>query len=598
MKQRNIRFIIGLMAMALLGVMAMQYYFIRESYRLKSQLFDQTVNEVLNAVRKKIEKRDAIMFLKHKASGHLTLQNLDSLVKQAQLPSKVIRSKKMRNFSKYMRVPGGKRDPSGHFRDSLVRLLYPQAVIIDNDFFETYLKDPGDIDKVHIVLKHKPVKGFNEHTQQQRELYVEDTDRKETVKAQDDSSRYLVEDPTLGLTIISLPSNKATNKASSLQQDKEQIRKVHRYIDSLKTVKRKIAVFEDLAKELSSVPLRSRIDNKIVDSLIRSELLSQGIDLSYTYQLDVVSLGAKGDLGQEKQLVDRSVYSVILFPGELVKESCLLTLNFSDKTVFLMRGTKMMLISSAALLLVMLSCFAYTVVVILRQKKFSQMKTDFINNMTHEFKTPVSTIMIASEALKDDRVLQDKDRVARLVNMIYDENVRLGSHIERVLNIAKMEGGGIVLQEREVEINQLLSGVLESMSLQFQKNGAKVHRQLEAKSATVIGDELHLSNVIFNLVDNASKYSMGSPDITIRTYNDGSKIFINIKDQGIGMSKDQLSKIFDQFYRIPTGNVHNVKGFGLGLSYVYNIVKRLRGTISVKSEKGKGSEFEISFATV
>ncbi|MFN8406336.1 MAG: HAMP domain-containing sensor histidine kinase [Sphingobacteriaceae bacterium] len=600
MKQRNIRFIIGLMAIALLGVVAMQYYFIRESFRLKSQLFDQAVNEVLNVVSKKIEKRDAIMFLKHKASGHLTLQNLNYLVKQAHLPARVIRRKGVRNFSKYTELKRKKNYQSLHLRDSLLRLLYPKALIIDNDFFETYLKNPSDIEKVRISVKQKHVVGPEGATYQDevRELYVDDTDQKKLVKAKDDSIRYLVEDPTLGLTIITLPDVDTQSKDHPTKADEEQIKKVNRYIDSIKTVKRKIAVFEDLAKELSNVPLKDRIDKRFVDSLIRNELLSQGIDLPYTYKLDVVALGVKDLSGKEKKLVDRSVYAVILFPGELVRESGLLTLNFSNKTGFLMRGMNVILISSAGLLLTLISCFAYTMIIILRQKKLSQMKTDFINNMTHEFKTPVSTIMIASEALKDPEITKDKKRLNRLVDMIYDENKRLGSHIERVLNIAKMEEGDIALQNKEVEMNKLLTTVVDSMSLQLQKNEAIMQLHLDAKNAVIMGDELHLSNVIFNLVDNAAKYSVGAPHITIRTYNEGNKLVIKIADRGIGMGKEQLSKIFDQFYRIPTGNIHNVKGFGLGLSYVYNIVKRLRGTISVKSEKGKGSEFEISFTIV
>ena len=221
------------------------------------------------------------------------------------------------------------------------------------------------------------------------------------------------------------------------------------------------------------------------------------------------------------------------------------------------------------------------------------MKTDFINNMTHEFKTPVATIMIASEALKDPELTADKKRIDRLANIIYDENVRLGSHIERVLNIAKIDKGDLKLEHKEVQINDLLAAIVDSMSLQLQKRNATIELDLNAKDSTVMGDELHLSNVIFNLLDNANKYSPENPQLKICTLNAGKNLIIKVADKGIGMNRDQLSKIFDQFYRIPTGNLHDVKGFGLGLSYVNNIVKKLHGTIRVKSEKGKGSEFEI-----
>lgn len=222
------------------------------------------------------------------------------------------------------------------------------------------------------------------------------------------------------------------------------------------------------------------------------------------------------------------------------------------------------------------------------------MKTDFINNMTHEFKTPVATIMIASEALKDPDLISDQSRIDRLANIIYDENVRLGNHIERVLNIAKIEKGDLKLEHKEVNMNDLLAAIVDSMSLQLQRRNASIELDLKAEKSVVIGDELHLSNVIFNLLDNANKYSKGNPEIKVSTLNSGKNLIIKVADKGIGMSRDQLSKIFDQFYRIPTGNLHDVKGFGLGLSYVNNIVKRLNGHIRVKSEKDQGSEFEIS----
>ncbi|VTQ05601.1 Alkaline phosphatase synthesis sensor protein phoR [Sphingobacterium daejeonense] len=224
----------------------------------------------------------------------------------------------------------------------------------------------------------------------------------------------------------------------------------------------------------------------------------------------------------------------------------------------------------------------------------SEMKTDFINNMTHEFKTPVATIMIASESLRDPEISSDGKRVNKLANIIYDENVRLGSHIERVLNIARLEKENLKIERVNVHINSLANAVLESMRLQMDKAEGTLNIDIAADNDLVVGDELHLSNVMFNLVDNAIKYSKGKPEITFRTFNRGNNIVISVADKGMGMTKDQQEKIFDQFYRIPTGNIHNVKGFGLGLSYVNDIVKRLNGKITVKSEKDKGTQFEVT----
>jgi len=222
------------------------------------------------------------------------------------------------------------------------------------------------------------------------------------------------------------------------------------------------------------------------------------------------------------------------------------------------------------------------------------MKSDFMNNMTHEFKTPVATIMIASESLKDSEISQDQSRVARLAGIIYDENIRLGNHIERVLNIARIEKGDLKLESEPIEINSLIGTVVDSMALQLQKNNVKMEFDLNSEPLIILGDELHLSNVIFNLIDNSIKYTNHAPHIYIQTKSHANHLCIILRDNGMGMSRDQLSKIFDQFYRIPTGNIHDVKGFGLGLSYVQDIIKRIGGTIKVKSEINKGAEFEIT----
>ena len=225
------------------------------------------------------------------------------------------------------------------------------------------------------------------------------------------------------------------------------------------------------------------------------------------------------------------------------------------------------------------------------------MKMDFINNMTHEFKTPVSTIMIASEALKDKDINNDKARVERLANIIFEENQRLGSHIERVLNIARIEKNDFKLDIREIDVNEMVTTVLDSMALKLQKHQVTANLHLDAQHAIIEADELHFSNILYNLIDNAIKYSPQAPEITISTFNKDDQLVIRVADKGIGMNRDQQAKIFEQFYRIPTGNLHDVKGFGLGLSYVNTIVKKLNGSISVRSEREKGSEFELKFHT-
>ncbi len=232
---------------------------------------------------------------------------------------------------------------------------------------------------------------------------------------------------------------------------------------------------------------------------------------------------------------------------------------------------------------------------VLKQKKISEMKTDFVNNMTHELKTPVSSIMLASEALKDTKVAKDLERVTHLATIIYDENERLSNHIENVLNAVQLNSTDLKLEQDLVEIHELVNSVIDTMNLQLKKSNANFSIQLNATQTSILGDEMHLANVLFNLIDNAIKYSRGTPQITVSSFNRDKKLILAISDKGIGMTKEQISKIFDQFYRIPTGNLHTVKGFGLGLSYVHTVIKKMNAEILVKSEKNIGSTFELRF---
>jgi two-component system phosphate regulon sensor histidine kinase PhoR len=299
--------------------------------------------------------------------------------------------------------------------------------------------------------------------------------------------------------------------------------------------------------------------------------------------------------GEKPVFIPANTYQKTIFSSELLNDPGKIRISFPQKSSFILGNMTATMGTTAGLLFVLIFCFGYTIFSILKQKKISEMKIDFINNMTHEFKTPVSTIMIASEALKDDEIAEDKTRVARLANVIYEENVRLGSHIERVLNIARIEKNDFKLDKKPVDVNEMITIVLDSMALKMQKCNAVTTLSLDAERPVILADELHFSNVLYNLIDNAIKYSTSAPEIAISTLNRNGHLIIRVADKGIGMSRDQQAKIFEQFYRIPTGNLHDVKGFGLGLSYVNTIVKRLEGTISVRSEKDKGSEFELKF---
>jgi two-component system, OmpR family, phosphate regulon sensor histidine kinase PhoR len=230
---------------------------------------------------------------------------------------------------------------------------------------------------------------------------------------------------------------------------------------------------------------------------------------------------------------------------------------------------------------------------IMKQKKLAVIKNDFINNMTHEFKTPISTISLAVQVLKDDAIKKDENRLNRYIGIIQDENRRLGTQVEKVLQMALLDRGEVKLKLGMVNIHETIEQVLNNISVQIEQKDGIVNLELDADNPEIEVDEVHLTNIIYNLIDNANKYSPEKPEITIRTENVDNGLKISVLDKGIGMSKEQLSRIFEKFYRVPTGNLHDVKGFGLGLSYVKKMVESHNGSINVESKLGEGTVFEV-----
>lgn len=237
--------------------------------------------------------------------------------------------------------------------------------------------------------------------------------------------------------------------------------------------------------------------------------------------------------------------------------------------------------------------FGFTLSVIIRQKRISEVKTDFINNMTHELKTPISTIGLSSETLLKEDFSQDPERLKRYAGIIYKENKRLETQVERVLNIAKLNKNELSLKLESVSIHEMLEEAADSFRFNQVREGGAINLKLNAVDEELNGDQMHLMNIFFNLIDNAVKYAVDAPVITIETFNNKKGIVINILDNGVGIKKEHLKQIFEKFYRVPTGNVHDVKGFGLGLYYVKTIVEAHNGTINVSSELGKGTSFSI-----
>lgn len=333
-----------------------------------------------------------------------------------------------------------------------------------------------------------------------------------------------------------------------------------------------------------------------IDSLVKLELKKHGINTDY--ELGIYSPTRNAMLFQKSGR----------YPQELLGESfafdmypTIAPIRFADKLLIFFPHEKRYLVSqltellmvSGILLLVIILSFTATIFTIFRQKKLSEMKSDFVNNMTHEFKTPIATIGLACEALKDNDIQKSEVLYGTYINMIDEENKRLGVMAEQILQSAVLEKGEITLKKDKINLHDLAREAAASKHLQAKSKQGHIFTELKAENHWVNGDKVHLINVVLNLLDNAIKYTEESPQIVLKTRNIPNGIELLVQDNGMGISKSNQKRIFEKLYRVPTGNVHNVKGFGLGLSYVKTVVEKHGGMIGVNSELKKGSTFYI-----
>ncbi len=334
----------------------------------------------------------------------------------------------------------------------------------------------------------------------------------------------------------------------------------------------------------------------MLDSLLYKEFKRNSIKADYVYgvfnryhQPELLAVEAEAF---SEDFFARG-YHVTLFEEQKGHDAYYLRVFFPHQRGYVIKSMSLMLVGSALLIVLILAAFMYTIVTIVRQKKLGEIKNDFINNMTHELKTPISTISLACEALGDPDIPKTEKILRTYIGMINTENKRLGVLVENVLRSAILDKGEMILRSESVNVHDVVKGVIKNIAIQVTKVNGRIRTELEATNPVVKGDPVHLTNVVYNLIDNALKYSPEQPNIVIRSKNVPKGIEIAFEDNGIGISKENQKKIFDKLYRVPTGNVHNVKGFGLGLSYVKAVTEKHGGHIRVESELKKGSTFIV-----
>jgi two-component system phosphate regulon sensor histidine kinase PhoR len=349
----------------------------------------------------------------------------------------------------------------------------------------------------------------------------------------------------------------------------------------------------------SDKPLKERVNFKLLDRDIRNELQNNGINLPYHFTVstsdgrEVYRCPDYASDGEENS------YSQTLFRNDPTSKMGVVKLHFPDMSSYIFSSIRFM-IPAVAFTVVLLLTFIFTIVVIFRQKRYSEIKNDFINNMTHELKTPISSISLAAQMLNDESVTKSPQMMKHLGGVISDESKRLRFLVEKVLQMSMFDRKTASFKKKELDLNELLEQIASSFNLRVSHTGGKIDIEVEAVDSTIYVDEVHFQNAITNLIDNAVKYR--KPDepinIHIRTWNEGDRLCFSISDNGLGIKKENVKKIFDKFYRVHTGNVHDVKGFGLGLAYVKKIISLHDGMIHCESELGKGTKFTISLPTL
>jgi two-component system phosphate regulon sensor histidine kinase PhoR len=588
MTQKKIRLIIGFMTLALVGLIAFQAYWLGFMLETKREQFASDVQDGLAQVVRKLEKQELVMLAQRQQTYETQqkkLKELSAKLASEKHPEFIPPPPNLENKSAESFI-----GPEGSPRNGLA--AFQNEVRSDIMYVrKSFLLPNGQIAEI-------------------TEEYRVDIDPEQ------DLQRRMQEDQQLSDMLSGVPAKKRVNinrqriarARKALRKEKKLFRKnelakVQVINQAAKKEVDKVIQKTALAKEVLSDylfkerPIAQRVEPHYIDSLLRKELSAKNIDLAYTF--GIASQSPK----QSKDWIFASNASIkkqapqfmaSLFPNDLHASGQFLHVYFPDSVSFIWQTMGVNLLGSAILLLIMIGCFYIAMMTILKQKKLAEIKNDFINNMTHEFKTPISTISLATQLIQEDTSVLDNGTIQRYLGIIKDENVRLGQQVERVLQTAQMEREEIVLKKKNVDVHALIQQVIEMNQPMLMANHGVIQTSFSAESANLFIDEVHMSNVMNNLIDNAVKYSSETPEINIMTTADESGFHIRVADKGIGMRKEVLTQVFEPFYRVPTGNVHNVKGFGLGLSYVKKIVEAHGGNVHVNSQLGKGSTFEMT----
>lgn len=537
MAKRRLITIITLMCIAMFGLASLQYYWIKEAIQERKSHFEQEVGELLTNVVKRLEQQEVLQ---------VTKRYLDDI----------------------------------SVTNSDINVRY------DSVKQEAYWTSKQNIKISQTISSDKLAKQGIAYKVQEKAEIKKSGKATKTMISNIEGSKYGMNDSTNQPKVVSnITSDSTARKRLDIAMD---------------LIMKKTDLVNQVVSEMilaENTMLQDRVNFEMLDSLLTQEVENKGIKTVYDFAVlqregDRETVIMSSNVERNAKII-KSAYHVTLFPKDVFDNSNTLYLEFPQENKFLISKMRFVLFSSLGFILLTLLTFIFAAKTIIDQKRISEITNDFISNMTHELKTPISTVALATEALMDPDIQKMPSITGRYLSVIKDENQRLSRQVERVLQIARIERGDLKLRNVDVDMQKIMQVAYENTLIKIEDRGGKLSINWAAGEVNVKGDELHLSNIIFNLLDNANKYSPETPKIDLSAIRKKEMLEIRIKDEGQGIPREHISKIFDKFYRVPTGNVHNVKGFGLGLSYVKNIVEAHKGNIRCKSELGKGSEFII-----
>ncbi|MEC3907690.1 HAMP domain-containing sensor histidine kinase [Tamlana sp. 2201CG12-4] len=401
------------------------------------------------------------------------------------------------------------------------------------------------------------------------------------------------------LDITNIIGNSSTEIFSDIESSEKDLKSpISKIIRSGTIDEAQKLTFEKNFKEVfKRKPVHKRVSEKEIRELLSERLKKYSIDIDFEFAVYDKDLLTKVH-SDNFENISKSTFGVSLFRDENNRSLYKLLVNFPDDRSFILSGIIGMIMLSVIFTSIIILAFASALFQLVKQRKISQIKTDFINNMTHEFKTPIATINLALDAIRNPKVINDNEKVVRYLSMIKEENKRMHAQVENVLRISKLEKNELNISKDRVKLHDLIEDAITHVGLIVENRNGYIKTFLNADKSSVLANETHFTNVIVNMLDNAIKYSPDEPKIEVYTENVGTNIILKVKDYGSGMSKAAAKRVFEKFYREHTGNIHNVKGHGLGLAYVKRIVEDHQGHVSVESEKDKGSTFIIKLPLI